>query len=159
MLKTIHSLSMLLFLILVCLAVGQLGTFFTTEDSYHWYHILNKPAFTPPNFVFPLIWTLLYVFMGFAAWLVWRLRKTGYRFALFFWGIQLILNALWTPVFFGEQELFYGLIVMGILWLFVFMTTALFLKQSKLAGFLMLIYLAWISFASILNFMIWNMNS
>jgi len=158
MLKTFHTLGMLLFFILICLAVGQLGSFFTTEQSYSWYAALNKPAWTPPNFVFPIVWTLLYVLIAIAGWLVWRSKKPGYQNALMFWLVQLILNAIWTPLFFGHQAILYGLVVIDILWIFILLTMFLFFKQSKLAGFLMFIYFAWVTFAGILNLAIWQMN-
>lgn len=159
MLKTLHSLGMLLFFVLVCLAIGQLGVFFTTEQAFSWYAALNKPVWTPPNFVFPLIWTLLYLLMAIAGWLVWRAKKLGYRNALIFWGVQLFLNAMWTPLFFGHQAILYGLVVIDVLWLFMLVTTVLFYKHSKLAALLMFINLVWVSFAGILNFMIWQMNA
>jgi translocator protein len=159
MLKTWYSLGMLLFLILLCLAVGQLGVFFTTEHAYSWYNALAKPEWTPPNIVFPLVWTILYVIMAFAAWLVWCDKTPGYRNALIFWGAQLLLNAMWTPLFFGQQAILYGLVVIDILWILLLITTVLFYRHSKIAAFLMFIYFLWISFAGILNLMIWQMNS
>lgn len=158
MLQKIYTLGMLLFFVLLCLSVGQTGIFFATEDAYRWYQLLHKPTWTPPNIVFPVAWTLLYVLIGLSAWLVWRLKKQGYRKALIFWSIQLFLNAIWTPLFFGYQEILWSFLVIDCLWLFILMTAILFYRQSKLATFFMLIYLAWVTFAGILNFSIWQMN-
>jgi translocator protein len=159
MLRTWRSLGMLLFLILLCLAVGQIGVFFTTEQAFHWYNTLAKPEWTPPNVVFLVVWTVIYVLMAFAAWLVWRAKTPGYRNALIFWGVQLVLNAIWTPLFFGQQAILYGFIIIDILWIFLLITMVLFYQHSKLAAFIMALYFLWISFAGILNFTIWQMNS
>lgn len=159
MLKTLHSLSMLLFLVLLCLAIGQLGAFFMTDTGMNWYYTLQKPAWTLPNFVFPLVWTILYVLMAFSAWLVWRAKKPHHQIALDFWCVQLLFNALWTPVFFSQQNLFYGLIIIDLLWISILVTTIFFFKHSKLAAFLMLAYLLCATYAVALNFMIWQMNT
>jgi len=159
MLKTLHSLSMLLFLVLLCLAIGQLGAFFMTDTSMNWYYSLQKPVWTLPNFVFPLVWTILYVLMSFSAWLVWRAKKPHYQIALDFWCIQLFFNALWTPVFFSQQNLLYGLIIIDLLWISILITTIFFFKHSKPAAFLMLLYFLCATYAVALNFMIWQMNT
>jgi benzodiazapine receptor len=158
MLKTWRSLSVLLFLVLLCLAVGQMGVFFTTQSSYEWYNALIKPQWTPPSLLFPLIWTFIYVLMAAAAWFVWREKNLHYRRALIFWTIQLVLNGLWTPIFFGHQGIFASLILIDILWLVLCVTTYLFYKQTKTAGILMTIYWGWVTFAGVLNLVIWQMN-
>lgn len=158
MLLAWRSMKMLLFLFLICFAVAQLGSIFTTEQSFIWYKTLCKPSWVPPDFVFPIVWTILYTFMAIAAWLVWRAKKSGYSNALICWDVQLILNAMWTPVFFGQAAIFYGLVILVSLWLVLAITTVIFFKHSRLAGFLMLIYLLWVSYASVINFMIWQMN-
>lgn len=157
--KTLHSIGMLLFLVLLCLAVGQLGVFFMTDTSMNWYVSLEKPAWTVPNYVFPLVWTVLYLAMAFGAWLVWRVKKPGHHTALIFWGIQLFFNALWTPLFFGQQNILYGLIIIDLLWISILTTTILFFKQSKFAAFLMVLYLFWATYAGALNLMLWQMNT
>ncbi|HEV2614435.1 MAG TPA: TspO/MBR family protein [Gammaproteobacteria bacterium] len=158
MLRTWRTFSMLLFFVLLCLAVGQMGVFFTTTEAFNWYNTLNKPSWTPPSLAFPLVWTTIYIVMAVAVWLVWRAKQPHYRRAIVFWVIQLILNGLWTPLFFGHQGLLGSVILIDVLWLVLAITTFLFFKQSRVAGILMLIYLAWISFAGLLNFMIWQMN-
>jgi len=158
MLRTWHSFGMLLFFVLLCLAVGQIGVFFATTQAYEWYNALSKPLWTPHTLLLPLIWTLIYIVMAVAAWFVWREKNEHYRRALIFWTIQLVLNGLWMPLFFGQQGLLASLLLMDILWLFLVLTTYLFYKQSRSAGILMIIYLAWITFAGVLNFFIWQMN-
>ncbi len=157
--KTLPSMGMLLFLMLLCLAIGQLGAFFMTETSMSWYVSLQKPAWALPNLIFPIAWTILYVLMAVGAWLVWRAKKPGYLMALAFWCVQLFLNTLWTPIFFGQQDILYGLIISDLLWISIMMTMILFFKHSKFAAFLMLLYLAWTTYAGALNFMIWQMNT
>ena len=158
MAKTWRSLGMLLFLVVLCLAVGQLGVFFTTEETLSWYDGLLKPHWAVSHYFFPLVWTTLYVLMAVAAWLVWRAKKPGYHQALLWWSVQLVLNALWTPLFFGQQALLYGLAVIDILWIVILVTMVFFYRHSKLAAFLMLLYFLWISYAGVLNFMFWRMN-
>lgn len=150
---------MLLFLVLLCLAIGQLGVFFMTDTSVSWYYSLQKPVWTPPNLVFPIFWTFLYVLMALSAWLVWRAKKTGYHTALIFWDIQLLLNGLWMPIFFSQQSILYGLIIVDLLWISALVTTIFFFKHSKFAAFLMLLYLLCASYAVALNFMFWQMNT
>lgn len=150
---------MLLFLVLLCLAVGQLGTFFMTNTSMSWYFSLQKPTWIVPNLLFPIVWTILYILMAFSAWLIWRAKKPGYHTAIAFWSIQLLLNDLWTPIFFGLQNILYGLIIIDLLWITIMVTMILFYKHSKFAAFLMLLYLLWVTYAGALNFMIWQMNT
>jgi len=159
MLKTLQSMGTLLFLALLCLAIGQLGAFFMTDEAMSWYVSLQKPAWTLPNLVFPIVQTILYIFMALSAWRVWRAKKPGYLTALAFWCIQLVLNTLWTPIFFGQQNILYGLIMIDLLWISIMVTLILFFKHSKFAAFLMLLYLLWVTYACALNFMIWQMNT
>jgi len=153
-----NSLGVLLLLSLLCLAVGELGVFFTTEESYHWFQLLNKPFWTPPNFIFPLFWTIAYLLMAVSAWLIQGIKKNQYRIAWLLWCLQLFLSALWTPLFFGSQEVFYGLLIICVIWLVVLITTLFFFRLSGLAGSFMLIYFSWITFLGILNIGVWYLN-
>ncbi len=155
---TWRSLGMLIFLVLVTLSIGQLGDYFTTAESFIWYHQLIKPSWTPPDFIFPIVWTSLYTLMAVAAWLVWRGKKPGYRNALIFWSVQLVINAIWTPLFFGQQDIVYGLVVIDILWIFLLITMVMFFRRSFWAGLFMFLYFVWISFAAVLNFLLLQMN-
>lgn len=123
-----------------------------------WYATLAKPAWTPPDRLFPIAWTLLYLAMTFA---VWRVALTASPWALpgvALWGWQIVLNALWSPVFFGLRRPGAGLVVILALWLAVGATTFAFFQASALAGAIMLVYLAWISYAAALNLSILRRN-
>ena len=157
--KQWRSLGMLVLFIALGLGAGQLGTFFTSAESFAWYSELVKPSWTPPDFIFPLAWTFLYVLIGLAAWLVWYSKKPGYEKALGLWVLQLIFNALWTPIFFGLQAISHSLIVIDLLWIFTLITMIVFYRYSRFAAFLMFIYALWLTYAGVLNFMLWRMNS
>lgn len=146
--------------IVACLAAGAIGSIFTRQAIPNWYATLDKPAFNPPNWVFTPVWTLLYILMGVAAFLVWR-KGWGSRqvkIALVAFLVQLILNALWSVAFFGLESPLYGLIVIAVLWLSILFTTLSFYRISRVAGGLMLPYLLWVTFAAVLNESIWLLN-
>jgi len=153
-----YSMFALLFLIAISLGVGQVGVVFMTPDTFAWYKALSKPEWTPPNYIFPIIWTVLYLLMGIAAWLVWREKKEQYEWALSAWSIQLILNGLWTPLFFGYHQIRLSFILIVFYAITVFITTALFYKHHKFSGFLMTLYLGWVMYAGVLNYFIWQLN-
>lgn len=146
--------------ILVCEAAGFLGSLFTAPAIPTWYANLQKPSFNPPNWLFAPVWTTLYALMGIAAYLVWKagIEKNEVRIALALFAIQLVLNILWSYLFFKLQSPLYALIEIVILWLFILLTMISFLKVSKTAGLLLLPYLLWVSFAAILNFAIFRLN-
>lgn len=121
-----------------------------------WYAGLMKPAWTPPDWLFPPVWTLLYVAMAVAAWLVWK--RVGLSAAIGAYLIQLTLNGLWSWLFFGLHRPLYGVIDIALLWLAIVVTVVLFLPASRLGALLMLPYLLWVSFAGALNFAIWQLN-
>lgn len=114
-----------------------------------WYESLVRPALAPPNIVFPIVWTALYVMMAVAAWRVWKIA--GVDAGVKAWGVQLALNALWSPIFFGRHAILAALVVIAALWLAILVTTVLFFRRDKAAGWLMVPYLAWVSFATYLN--------
>jgi len=146
--------------IIACLAAGAIGSIFTRQAIPTWYATLEKPAFNPPNWVFMPVWTLLYILMGIAAFLVWRkgLENRQVRIALIVFLVQLVLNALWSVAFFGLESPVYGLIVITVLWLAILFTTLQFYRISRAAGGLMLPYLLWVTFAAVLNESIWLLN-
>ncbi len=121
-----------------------------------WYTALRKPAWTPPNWLFPIAWTLLYLFIAVAAARVALLP--GNAFGMAFWALQIALNTLWTPVFFGKHRIGGGLVVIVCLWLAVLATTLAFFALDSMAGWLFVPYLVWVSYASALNFALWRMN-
>jgi benzodiazapine receptor len=146
--------------IVVCQLAGVIGGFFTASSVNTWYASLTKPSFNPPNWLFSPVWITLYVLMGVAFFLVWRqgLRTEGVQNALYIFGVQLILNALWSIVFFGLKMPLAGFIVIVILWGFILIALMKFRKISKLAGILLVPYLLWVSFAGVLNFFLWYLN-
>ena len=137
--------------------VAGLGGLATASNVNGWYATADKAPWSPPNWVFGPVWTLLYIAMAVAAWLVWRLRTEGTRPALTAYAVQLVLNLLWTPVFFGLYPLFgspalwVGFIIIVALAIAVAVTVLRFGPISLTAGILMLPYLSWLVFASSLN--------
>ncbi len=139
---------------------GAIGSLFTFPNIAAWYQFLNKPELAPPNWVFGPVWTTLFVLMGIASYLVWRrgVAKREVRLALAFYGIQLVLNVMWSILFFGLQNPVAAAAEIVLLWLAIATTAYLFYRVNKPAGLLMLPYLAWVSFASYLNVMIALLN-
>ena len=144
----------------ICLVAGGLGTIFTISSIPTWYATLNKPFFSPPNYLFGPVWTILYILMGVSLALIWQkgIKKRTVRDAMFLFGIQLLLNALWSPVFFGAKNLFLALIIIVLMWIFILKTILAFAKIDKTASYLLYPYIAWVSFATILNFSVWFLN-
>jgi tryptophan-rich sensory protein len=143
-----------------CFVAAGVGAAVTTPGLDDWYVALQKPSWTPPNWVFSPVWSVLYVLMAVAAWLVWRQRgwsRAGGELSLF--GGQLFLNVLWSWLFFGLRNpaAAFGEIV--VLWAVIAATLVAFWRVSALAGGLLVPYFVWVSFAAILNFSIWQMNS
>jgi len=146
--------------IVICLIAGALGSFFTTPAIPTWYATLIKPSIAPPNWVFFPVWTALFIMMGISLFLVWQksLQDQQVKTALSIFTIQLILNVLWSAAFFGLRSPIAGLIVISILWVFILAMIPRFMKISRVAGLLLIPYLLWVSFASIINFLIWRLN-
>jgi len=146
--------------IAICLLAGGLGTIFTVSSIPTWYATLVKPSFSPPNWLFGPVWTLLYILMGISLYLIWKkgTKTQKVREDLMLFGLQLFLNAIWSPIFFGAKNLFISLIVIIFMWLFIFRTILSFGKINKTASYLLYPYLAWVSFASLLNFSVWMLN-
>jgi tryptophan-rich sensory protein len=141
-------------------ATGAVGSLFTSRAIPTWYKTLTKPRFSPPNWLFGPAWTVLYVLMAVAAYLVWRngFAAPGVKAALAVFLVQLVLNALWSGLFFGLRSPLAGLIGIVALWLAILATIVLFLGVSTLAGALLLPYIGWVSFAAILNAAILRLN-
>ena len=124
-----------------------------------WYAQLRKPTWRPPNWLFAPVWTVLYLMIALAGWLVWHAAGFfGAGLALSLYAVQLLLNAAWTPVFFGLHRLDLGFAVIILLWLSIAATITAFAPVSAAAAWLMVPYLAWVSFASLLNFAVWQLN-
>lgn len=147
--------------VLSCIAIGYLSGQVTQSSVTTWYPTLTKPSFNPPNWAFPIAWSLLYTMMGIAAGLVWSsidYEPELVKKALIFFIIQLVLNSLWSILFFGLKNPFLALIEIVLLWLVIYETYFKFKKINKFAGFLFIPYLLWVSFAAVLNANIWYLN-
>ena len=146
--------------IAICLAIGLISGMATQSSVGTWYAGLRKPSFTPPNALFGPVWTLLYILMGWAAGLVWAkgLHHSWVKTALYFFGLQLLLNGSWSIVFFGLREPVWAFGIILILLVMIAITTKRFRVVTKPAALLMLPYLAWVLFASALNLSIVLLN-
>ncbi len=141
-----------------CFAVSILGGLATASSVGTWYQTLAKPSFNPPDWIFAPVWTTLYVMIAVSGWRVWR--KVGFAdvraFAIY--GIQLTLNLMWSVLFFGLNAVGAAFLELLLLWLAIAATLVLFLRHDRLAGLLLTPYLAWVSFAGLLNASIWALN-
>ncbi len=147
----------LYFFLIATLGVGAAASFFTQPAIPTWYASLNHPVLAPPNWVFAPVWTALYVAMAFAAWRVWR--KAGLRtLEMAAFALQLALNFAWSAIFFGLHRIEAAFIEIVILDLAVLVTALLFVRRDAIAGLLMLPYLAWTLFASVLTWAFWSRN-
>ncbi len=138
--------------IVLCQLAGASGAVVTDAS---WYLALDRPSWAPPGWVFGPVWISLYTMMGVAAWLVWRSNAPSRRSALAWFAVQLVLNAAWTPVFFGARSLGGGLIVIVTLVIAIIATIAAYRRVSRAAAVLMIPYLLWVSFATALNAALW----
>lgn len=151
-------------LILLCQGAGALGALTTETGAGSWYMALNKPPFNPPGWVFGPVWITLYTLMGIAAWRVWRAGARGQapssavRGALIAFGIQLALNAAWTPIFFGAGLLLVALGVIIAMVVAIGWTIKRFGPIDRPAAWMLAPYLAWVSFATVLNASLWWLN-
>ncbi len=140
--------------ILLCQAAGIIGSIFTFDSVNTWYSTLEKPFFNPPSFVFGPVWTTLYFLMGISLFLVWGKKKTDLRW---FWA-QLSLNTIWSIIFFGLKNPLFSFIIIIFLWISIFQTIKSFRKVNKKASYMLYPYIAWVSFAAILNLSIVLLN-
>jgi tryptophan-rich sensory protein len=142
------------------LAVAGIGGAVTVRALDDWYPRLRKPSWNPPNRVFGPVWTVLYVLMGLALWRVWQggLARPGADLAVWLFLLQLALNLGWSAVFFGLRRPGAALVVIGLLWAVIAATAVAFYRLDPPAGWLMLPYLAWVSFAAALNAAVWWLN-
>jgi tryptophan-rich sensory protein len=143
----------------LCLFAGYVGSLLTNQSVKTWYPTLQKPSGTPPDWVFPAVWTTLYIVMAIAAWLVWA--EAGWYYAkqpliLFF--AQLAMNVAWSAIFFNSRQPGFAFGWIVLLWLAIFSTMIVFYAIKPLAGILLVPYIAWITYASFLNFGIWRLN-
>jgi len=150
----------LLFFIGISLSAGFIGSIFTVSSVRTWYVDLSQPFFSPPSYVFGPVWSALYVLMGISAYLVWAkgIKKKEVKTALKIFFLQLVLNTLWSILFFGLQSPLLALVEIVLLWLLILITIKKFASISNAAGLLLVPYILWVSFASILNFSIVLLN-
>jgi len=154
------NVSRLLVSIIICLLAGVIGSVFTSSSLESWYFLLEKPAFNPPSWVFFPVWTTLYALMGISLYLVWEkgLQQKEVKVGVFLFGLQLGLNILWSFLFFGLQSPYLAFLEILLLWLAILLTAIQFWKVSKVASYLLMPYLLWVSFAALLNYRIWVLN-
>ncbi len=144
----------LIFSIGICQIVGIGGAFFTSPAvSSSWYVALEKPFFNPPSWLFSPVWIALYILMGVALYLIW-----SHRSAMILFFIHLFFNGIWSIIFFALRSPFYAFLDIIILWLLILVLVFKFFKIRKAAGYLLLPYLFWVSFAAVLNYYLWILN-
>lgn len=151
----------LILAIAICQLAGVIGSIFTVSSILTWYSTLIKPSFNPPNWLFGPVWIILYTLMGFSLYLFYtskhkKLREWKEGLAIF--GVQLILNALWSVVFFGLKNPLLGLVIIILLWLSIIATLVKFYSINKNAAYILIPYFLWVSFATILNYYIYLLN-
>jgi tryptophan-rich sensory protein len=137
---------------------GGLGAFFTLSSVQSWYLTLNKPSWNPPSWLFGPVWTTLYVLMGIACFLIWKSEHPRKKQVLTLYFLQLFLNSLWSPAFFGAQNPMLGILVIVPMWASILACILFFRKINTWAAVLMIPYLLWVSFATVLNATIWYLN-
>jgi len=150
----------LVLFVLVCELAGVIGGFFTASAIPAWYSTLAKPTFAPPNWVFGPVWITLYALMGIAAYLIWEKRAKNKKVwvAMDLFSGQLILNTTWSILFFGFRSPLYGFVCILLLWLAIALTIRSFYAIDRRAAYLLVPYLLWVSFATLLNFAIFGLN-
>lgn len=146
--------------LILCQLAGVVGSFFTRPAIDTWYRTLKKPYFTPPDWLFSPVWITLFFLMGISLFLIWQKKEENPQAegALLLFFVQLILNALWSVLFFGLRSPLLGLIEILFLWVAILLTLQRFAKISKPGAYLLLPYFVWVSFAILLNFSIWILN-
>jgi benzodiazapine receptor len=144
---------------LLCFAVAGIGSWFTTASLNEWYPDLRKSTLTPPGWIFGPVWSVLYLMMAVAAWLVWLRRDcSGARAALIIFVLQLAINAAWSALFFGLRSPLAGMLDIAALWCAIVATVIVFAKINRPAAWLLAPYLGWVTFAGYLNAAIWLLN-
>lgn len=152
------SLLTLLICIFICEAAGGVSSLFLQSKIPLFYQSLQKPSFSPPPFVFAPVWTLLYLLLGISLYRIWTIKKEKKNEAIIIFFISLLLNAIWTPIFFGLQNLLVAFIEIVILWFSITAVINRFNYLDKKAAYLLIPYLLWVSFAAVLNFAILVLN-
>jgi tryptophan-rich sensory protein len=148
----------LVFFVVGCLAVGFVGSLATSSNLHNWFDQIKKPPLNPPNWVFAPVWTILYILMAIAGWRLWDIQSARGKSLKILFVLQLVLNALWSPLFFGMQNPLAGLIDILLLWVCLAALVRMSLIEDRISGLLLTPYLLWVSFATYLNAAIWWLN-
>jgi translocator protein len=151
----------LIIALVIPLAVGGLSGFLTTSEIPGWYQTITKPSWNPPGWVFAPVWTTLYILMGVALYLVWKNENVDSRIkraAIILFAVQLILNFFWSLIFFKQHQIGWAFAEIMTMWIFIVLTIFAFAKVNNIAAWLLVPYISWVSFASILNYTIWKLN-
>lgn len=150
----------LLIAVAIPVLIGFTASMFTRPEIPGWYATLNKPSWNPPSWLFAPVWTTLYILMGIALWLVWKAEAPAKdkRIAYGLFAAQLVLNFFWSFIFFRMHETGWALVEIIIMWNLILLTILAFARFSSLASWLMVPYISWVSFATILNYTIWKLN-
>lgn len=150
----------LIIAVAIPLIVGGLSGFFTVTGVESWFQTINKPTWNPPNWIFGPVWTTLYIMMGVALFLVWKAERSDIlkKTAIILFSTQLVLNFFWSFIFFNQHQMGWALVEIIALWIFILLTIFAFANVSKLAAWLLVPYISWVSFAAILNYTLWKMN-
>ena len=138
--------------IIGCQAAGFIGSVFTAGSVDTWYTTLVRPVFAPPNWIFGPVWITLYLMMGVSVYLIWTAKHRMVWLALVAFAIQLVLNTVWSFLFFGLQDLLLGFLGIIFLWAAIVVTIAIFYRIRRSAAYLLVPYLLWVSFAAVLNY-------
>lgn len=162
--KSIPNLLKLVISVAVCLSAGFIGSIFTTPSIPGWYASLAKPSFNPPSWIFGPVWTILFILMGVSFYIVWKsearnvVKRKAKRIAYSVFCLQFVLNILWSFLFFYMQCPLCAFVEIILLWFVIMATIIIFWKVSKSAAYLLIPYICWVSFATLLNFMIMILN-
>jgi tryptophan-rich sensory protein len=143
--------------ILLCEFAGVVGSLFTSPSIPTWYASLIKPSFNPPSWLFAPVWTTLYFLMGISLYLIWEKGKKTINLVKLFL-FHLVLNSLWSIIFFGGKNIFLALIEIIALWAIILVLIVKFYKINKISAYLLIPYILWVSFASFLNYSLWILN-
>jgi translocator protein len=150
----------LIIAIIIPLAVGATSGFFTASGVGSWYQTINKPSWNPPSWIFGPVWTTLYVMMGIALFLIWKsdAPDAQKRTAMLLFAVQMVLNFFWSFIFFKQHQMGWALVEIIAMWVMILLTIFSFAPISKTAAWLLVPYISWVSFATILNYTLWKMN-
>jgi tryptophan-rich sensory protein len=141
-------------------AAGISAALITETGESSWYQTIERPEWNPPGYIFGPVWTLLYLAMGWAFYLIWKSDAPAEkkRPAMILWVVQLIFNFFWTIIFFGAHEIGWALAEIIVLWVIILLTIFAFARISKAAAWLLVPYISWVSFATLLTYTIWRLN-